>query len=470
MRLLGSALVLKAIVVAGVTAQEAAAPRAAAAWTFLIYAAVDNNAEHDGNFFQFFDGVRAAFGDDPNMEIVLFIDRSDRYSTNASSLGEDFTDARLYQVKSRYCRRLAGGDHFPEITLDSSYEPDSANPENVRKFVAFGKARYPARHTALMLYGHANGKTMCPDEQTGGDMGLAQLTAVVTEKESVDLMALELCGMGGIEIAYQWRPGNGGFSTKILVAIPNAGPALEWKRVFWRMRSTGNPDPGRGDVVDPVTLTPEGFGKLIVREGGIGRRAAGQEREAVGCYDLTKAAAVKEAVDAWAVALAGAGAKETLEELRGPGPDGYALNYGRDRMDEVPYVDLQDLSRRAAACERLAPDVRQAASRVAEQVDALVVASWGGSSLPRFEAGASGVYIVFPDGDAEPRRGPKGKRFWDGCEWYSPLPVDRFYGRLAWCKDGATPGNGKVENWFELMDFWFDDTKAGPEGSNQYAH
>jgi clostripain len=310
---------------------------------------------------------------------------------------------------------------------------------------------------------------MCPDEQSGREMGLAELTATVTEKESVDLMALELCAMGGIEIAYQWRPGNGGFGTRMLLAIPNSGPALEWKRVFWRLRSPGNPVAGRGDTIDPGTLTPEGFGKLIVREGGIGRHAARQEREAVACYDLAQAAAVKEAVDAWAVELARTGAKEVLEELRGPGPDGYALNYGRDRMDEAPYVDLHDLSLRASKCERLDPSARQAAARVMEKVDALVVASWGGSSLPRFQAHASGVYVTFPDGDAEPRRGPKGKRLWEGCEWYTPLPSERFFGRLAWCKDGATPGNGKVENWFELMDAWFDDTARGPEGCNKYA-
>src|SRR5262245_5905219 len=69
-------------------------------WTFLIYAAVDNDAEADGNFFAFLDGVRRAFADDRGMEIVLFIDRSTRYSTNATSLGEDFADTRLYRIRS----------------------------------------------------------------------------------------------------------------------------------------------------------------------------------------------------------------------------------------------------------------------------------------------------------------------------------------------------------------------------------
>ncbi|HKB15548.1 MAG TPA: clostripain-related cysteine peptidase, partial [Planctomycetota bacterium] len=175
------------------------------AWTFLIYGACDNNAEEDGNFFSFLDGVRGALADDSGIDVVLFIDRSDKYSTNARTLGEDFTDARLYHVRAAGCTRLAGGEAFPEITLESAYEPDSSDPENVRKFVAFGKARFPARHTALMLYGHADGRAMCPDEQSRHEMGFAQLTRVATEKEAVDLMALELCTMAGVEIAYQWR-------------------------------------------------------------------------------------------------------------------------------------------------------------------------------------------------------------------------------------------------------------------------
>jgi hypothetical protein len=95
-------------------AQDAPAPQRP--WTFLIYGACDNNAEDDGNFFRFLDGVRSAFADDPGIEVVLFLDRSDRYSTNATSLGEDFTDARLYRVRSGRSERLAGGNEFPEIT------------------------------------------------------------------------------------------------------------------------------------------------------------------------------------------------------------------------------------------------------------------------------------------------------------------------------------------------------------------
>jgi clostripain len=444
--------------------------RPAPGWTFMVYAAVDNDAEEDGNFFAFLDGVRAAFADDPGMEIVLFIDRSTKYSSNATSLGEDFADTRLYRVRSGACTPLDGGAEFPEIGLAKSFEADSADPVNVGKFIAFSKARFPAKRYGLLLYGHADGRAMCPDEQSGAEMGFAQLTDVVPEAQSVDLMGLELCHMGGVEVAYQWRPGTGRFCAKTLVAIPNAGPAMDWARVFRCVRSGGTPAPDGATRVDPATMSDREFGALIVAEGGAGRRAMKQEHEAVASYDLSKAAAVKTAVDAWAVALAESNTKETLEELRGPGPEGFALNYSRDRIRGAPFIDLHDLATRAAACQRLDEKTRAASRSVAASVDDLVVASFGGEKLPRFREGASGIWIIFPDGDAVIERGPQsGARFWSMCRFYSPLPVRGVYGRLAWCKDGALAGNGKVENWFELLDKWFDDTSANALGSNAYA-
>jgi clostripain len=439
-------------------------------WTFLIYGACDNNAETDGNFFRFLDGVRGAFADDPGVEIVLFLDRSEGYSTNASSLGEDFTDARLYRVRSGRCERLAGGAEFPEITLDGTYEPDSADPVNVRKLLAFGKARFPAQRYVLMLYGHADGRAMCPDEQSEHEMGFAQLTDAVPAELSVDLMALELCNMGGLEIAYQWRPGNGGFSTRHLVAIPNAGPALEWDRVFARLRSPGSGASASGEAaVDPAALGSAAFGELIVEEGGRGRELRGQHHEAVACYDLDGAAAVKTALDALAVALAAGDTKAMVEEVRGPGADGCTLNYGRDRLERAPFVDVYDLAVRLSQCEALDAAARDAAKAVAAATDEFVLASYGGEALPRFAPGRTGVYLTFPPGDQMVTRRDQSAQLWSLCRWYSPLPVPGVYGRLAFCRDGATAGNGVVESWFELLDCWYDPAAPEP-GANRCAH
>ena len=57
---------------------------------------------------------------------------------------------------------------------------------------------------------------------------------------------------------------------------------------------------------------------------------------------------------------------------------------------------------------------------------------------------------------------PLASDAWDGSDGGAP------YGRWAFLEDGATPGNGVVENWFELLDAWFDDTSDDPAGLNRY--
>jgi clostripain len=445
-------------------------------WTLFVYGAADNNA--DGPILAFLDSIRDALDGDPGMELVLYIDRSEGFSGDAEFLGENFTGARLYRLGKDSAERLAGGEEFPEITLDGEYEPDSADATELGKFLRFGKKQFPAQHYGLMIYSHADGQTMCPDEQSERSMGIAELTDVVTAEESVDFLALELCNMAGIEIAYQWRPGNGGFSADVLVAIPNAGPPLDWNRAFARIRSSGHPAlaGSAGSTLDPAKMSAADFGRLVIEEGELGRqehiRAHPDQRgalyESAGVFDLAAALPVKRAVDALAVSLARSNAKAAFEELRGPGARGITLNYVHDELREYPYVDLYTLCAHAAECDALDTEVRARAQQTMQAVDAFVLASFGLQGLPGFEAGKSGIFLVFPDGDAVERTVWKERRAWASCAWYSPQEsIEGEYRRWAWCADGATAGNGKVENWYELLDSWYDEGADG--GCNGYA-
>jgi clostripain len=436
-------------------------------WTLMVYGAADNDA--DGPILHFLDDVRKALDDDPGMELLLFIDRSEGFSSDATVLGADFTGARVYRLRSDSAELLDASEHFPGMGADEEYEVDSADPRNIGAFVAFGKERFPARNYGLMIYSHADGCTMCPDEESGRDMNIPELTDRVAEDASVDFLALELCNMGGLEIAYEWRPGNGGFSADVLVAIPNAGPPLDWDRAFRRIRSAGHETDAAGRVFDPATLTALQFGELVVEEGHAGRVALAERNpdeahrighEAAACYDLTKAAAVKRALDAFAVEASLCDAREVLEELRGSG-EFAAMNYVRGRFGERPYVDATALLDLARECEDLSEAARAAAGEARAAVDALVTASFGMPGYEGFVQGENGIFLVFPDAQA-----------WPNLHWYTPLAAREDgapYGRWSFLKDGATPGNGVVENWFELLDSWYDDTSGDPAGSNGYA-
>jgi len=228
-------------------------------------------------------------------------------------------------------------------------------------------------------------------------------------------------------------------------------------------------------------MTAAEFGTLVIEEGHRGRQALVERypdmrehlgHEAAACYDLREADAVKRAVDTFARSLAAQdGSKEVLENLRGPGDAGTVMNYVRDVFEQRPYVDLYDLAARAERCAELTDEVRAAAADVCTAVDALVIASFGMHGLKGFEAGRHGIFIAFPDGDAQAQGALGAHTVWSQLRWYTPLGAGdgrEDYGRWSFLADGATPDNGRVENWFELLDSWFDETAEDPGGHNRY--
>lgn len=421
-------------------------------WTVLVYGAADNNA--DGPILHFLDSVRKALDDDPGVDLLLLIDRSEKYSKDAKLLGEDFTGARLFRLKKDKAERLGGGSHFPEITFEKDTELDTADAANIARFIAWGKATSPAQRYALMIYSHADGQTMCPDEQSRGEMGIAELPDEAGPETSVDFLALELCNMGGIEIAYQWRPGNGRFSADVLLAIPNAGPPLHWDRAFSRIRSREHDTSAMQPPLDPATMTAVDFGKLVIEEGHrgrqeAGRRGGGPSRESAGCYDLKQSGKVKAAVDEMSRTLAKSDSRnEFLKVGR------RAFHY--DERQHSP--DLYELCKLASSCDQLSAEVRKASEAVMKTVDEFMIASFGMDGYPGFESGKHGVFISLPP------RAASWKRF----AWYTPLAGKKEYiGNWSFLRDGATQGNGKVENWFELLDQWFDE-QSDDGGINSY--
>jgi clostripain len=425
------------------------------AWTILLYGAVDNSA--DDPFVEFTDQVRRAIDDDPGIELLLFIDRSDKHRKRATFLGDDFTSTRLYRIKKDSVERLSGGTNFPEITKDNDVNLNSADASTLQRFITWGKANYPAERYGLLIYSHADGRSMCPDARTDSVMGIAEPTEKISAKERVDFLALELCNMGGVEIGYQWRPGNGRFEADILVAIPNAGPPLDWDRAFSRIRSPGHAATG-GSALDPARMTAVDFGKLVIEEGRLGRQAHEKpggmgSRESAGCYDLRKAGEVKKAVDALAVALAKSNTRAALLEIRNTTSPAPLISYSEDSS----FVDLYDLCRRIAGSDRFPEPVRSAATGVMKSLPGFMISSFGMSGYKQFEDGKNGVFIVLPSGR------PNSWRYY---RWYTPIRGDRNnYGNWSFLKDGATPGNGVVENWFELLESWFNVAEE-PSGIN----
>lgn len=56
---------------------------------------------------------------------------------------------------------------------------------------------------------------------------------------------------------------------------------------------------------------------------------------------------------------------------------------------------------------------------------------------------------------------------WEDQKWYNPKPFEN-QGNLAFCKDGAIENNQIVENYFEVLDFWFDSDNE--KDVNEYVY
>ncbi len=432
-------------------------------WTILVYGAADNSA--DGPIQYFLDGVRKALDDDPGVELLFFFDRSAKHEKTDVLIADEFTGTRLYRIKKDSVERLSGGEFLPTIAASGAAEHDveldSADADTLKRFIDWGKATAPAQHYGVMIYSHASGESMCPDAESRHSMGIAEVSAKLGPKESVDFLALELCNMGGIEAAYEWRPGKDRFGAQILVAIPNAGPPLDWDRAFARLRSKDHASSAKQPFLDPATMTAAQFGALVIEEGKQGRIEAGQrgepaEHEAAACYDLREAAAVKSELDRLSTLLWKAKLRDTVLDLRGPGSATPVMNYS----EGGPYVDLHALGRAIERASKEAhPDVSAAASSMCAAVDRFVLASFGMGGYADFREGENGVFVVLPAN--KPGR-------WKSFKWYTPLAGEKKdYGRWSFLGDGATPGDGVVDNWFELLDAWYDESND-TGGSNGY--
>ena len=116
---------------------QAAGP--ARPWTILVYGGADNNA--DGPILEFLDQVRKAIDDDAGIELLLLLDRNEGFSDDATMLGENFTGARLFRLRKDSAERLSGGEEFSELTLTTDAELDTADADNLRRFIRLRAGR-----------------------------------------------------------------------------------------------------------------------------------------------------------------------------------------------------------------------------------------------------------------------------------------------------------------------------------------
>lgn len=480
-------------------------------WTIMYYGDADNNLE--SYILEDLAEMKSGFVNSQGVNLIALVDRIDRGSSDAEVFGENFTDTRLYRITNNSTLRIGGSTQFPEITGGSNYEANLGDALTLKKFVQFCKANYPADHYALILSNHGGGamkknvssvpasyaglpgvlnsrirNNICYDDTDGEDfLYTAELSDILTSAESVDLFALDACLMSSVEFAYQFRndAGNTGFKADIMVAsAPNeTGKGYDYKAIMDRLQLKAG-DNGEADETlggnelyyDPSTLSATELGAIIVEEQRDSTSA--DSSQSLTCLDLSKIKAVKDAVDLMSLKLdADANAKTNLEALRGIAGDNTStliLHYFDETDYDTqadaytdwiyyPYFDLYNLSAAIEASADFSTAIQADAASVKSAVDQLVLYSFANADFAGFLPAQSGVHIFFPDGDYTVKVSFTTPRVncWYWQDWYNAIDISNEYdgaplGKLAWCIDGAVSGNSAVENWFELLDKWFD--------------
>lgn len=458
-------------------------------WLFMIYMAADNNLEE----YALLDAREMSDGYhyDPNFTVLILIDRADNTVSGSSDdpgvFGENFSDTRLYRMTDSGMLRISGGDVFPEITATGEWEGNTGDAETLKKFIRFGKYTYPADKYGLVIWDHGTGprgwsggvpeRGAASDNSVSGDMlYTAEITDVLSADESVDFLGFDACYMSSLEVAYQYRPGNGSFSADIIAAAATEewGPGWDYEMVFSRINKDKYSYSSKRDsltggseiIYDPYYMNPAELGILIAEEFQDISVSEGYQGHAFAVTKTSAVSGIKNTLDRIAVTLTDS--KSSAESARNDCVR-YFSSFYSDNLLNYPLFDpavfASNMKQSGAADPSLCDELTAL-------LDDAVIVSFAGSNtnLTGFMPGISGLSFFFPYGDAE--YSYSGRTYWEYQWWYNGLRTTEVlgegfeYGKLSWCADGAVQGNGSVENYFELLDYWYD----GTGDSNGYAY
>jgi clostripain len=442
-------------------------------WTILYYAVGSNSSETDllSDVQEMMDGKIAG-----GYRLVLLIDRVAGYSEDSTTLGENFADTRLYEIDKKTYTELDGRDLLPELRIGRNDELNMADAHLLKQFIRYGKSYYPADHYLLIMRSHGNGMAMCPDGESGTMDRIypGEIADVLTSDESVDILGLDVCSMAGLENLYEWRPGTKSFSANYIIASAPLSGAWAYDEILQRLQPVNSPEIDRHvdpelKTWNPRDISPLDFANLLFEE-----IQDNQTWSSWGLFDNTKIEDIKNSIDDLARSLALEDKSEVKKLIEKTLGYYHNISYNPEAAQlTAPYIDAGHFYDLISRNEAFQPITKLKASKVCVSLDDLVIRSFYGEgflpSTKDFVSDKNGVYQIIPLGDHI--YGPTGRTFWSHSTWFHPYDQasqENAYGSYDWCKDGAEPGNNQVDNFYEYLDFLFDDHNLDSGGVNNY--
>ncbi len=455
---------------------SASIPVGKKALTIMYYGDGDNNLET--YLLEDIEEMKNGFNSSGDYNLITLFDRIPSYSSNSATFGENFDDSRLYKIGKGITTRLGGWTEFPEIKRDYSYEANMGDANTLKKFIQYCKANYPADKYVLIISNHGGGaktlkstsssitKDICQDVTNGGDiMYTGEMLDILTLDESINVMVLDACLMGSVEFAYQFRKDNGGFNSEYMVA----SPAL--------VDAKGLPyDTILSSIVDTYNMSI--LSKLIVSKQY--DKMKNDSSQTFSAYDLSKMTGLKTSIDTFSKAIVGASEKIDFESIRGTDSSNTAMNYfdssDEEEWIEYPFFDIYDLMKKVNNSSKFSDEFKGYANNVQIALGNVILSSFGGSEFTGFTNNKNGMHIIFPKEAVSlyDSVSQADKNYWSlsVLYWYTPTNLNtltngaKLYGNLSFCSGGSE--NGIVENWFEMIDYWYDNNTSSVNSGKGY--
>ena len=207
-------------------------------WTLLVYMAADNDLETAA--ITDFNELEYGFSSDSDANVLVLFDRSPLYNREDG----DWYGTRLYKIvhdENGADRTIVSETiECPELGInkDSCLNLNMGDGETLASFISFSLKNYPAKKTALILWGHGTGwrgiegkieepllhsRSLAFDDSSSSSICLSELSRGIKKglgsHEKLDLIGMDLCFGAEFEIAYELKDcayfmcGNAGLSS-----------------------------------------------------------------------------------------------------------------------------------------------------------------------------------------------------------------------------------------------------------------
>ena len=355
------------------TAKKVAKSKGAVAerdWTLMYYLDADCNLEPD--MLDDMDELES-IGSTDNVNILVLLDRTPEH---------DDRDGNWSNARLLYVTRDATSGKLKSKVLNNLQEMDTANPETLVGFIAFGLQNFPAKHYALILGNHGGTWMGMLNDDTDNQAGM-KLAPFVQGLEALkqagapkfDVIGFDMCLMAQVEVMDAIAP-----YASYGVASEELEPGAGYPNHRVLQALAKNPK-----------MSGRDFAQTMVREWGASYAEAGEATVTSSATDLAKVKDLTGAVDALAAALSRADGSVQAAAAQARAATHYYG--GEEGGGDLASFDLGEFAARLAQRPEAAP-IKAQLDAVQAAVAAAVIEHKEGAA----HVGSTGLAIYFPVG------------------------------------------------------------------------